>query len=189
MRFDQITRLCAIFVILIQLKMITPYYACNKTERSSPDTHGKIVLVNFFLLGLFIFSGGCSNDLPKEHKVVQAQDGVIRLPLKEVNDGNVHFFTYKQGKQPVNFFVRRDAAGNISACFDACFTCYKFRKGYRLEGRDLVCNECGLRFPTGDEKWDNSSGCSPIGVRSAKDNEYFIIKTGDLKKGGRLFNE
>ena len=113
--------LCAIFVILILLKMIIPY-ADNKMECSSPEMHRKFVLAFFFLMGLFIISGGCSNDLPEEHKVVQARDGVIMIPLKELNDGKVHFYTYKQKGQPINFFVRTDDAGHISACFDACFT-------------------------------------------------------------------
>lgn len=164
--------------------MITLY--ANNTKLSSPEIRRKFIMFSLLLL-LSIFSGGCSSDLPKEHNVVEPQNGMIRIPLKEVDDGNVHFFTYKQGGQHINFFVRRDVAGNLSACFDACFTCYKFKKGYRLEGKDLVCNECGLRFPAEAEKWDSSSGCSPIGLRSAKDKEYFIIKTDDLEKGSRLF--
>jgi len=88
--------------------MITLY--ANNTKLSSPEIRRKFIMFSLLLL-LSIFSGGCSSDLPKEHNVVEPQNGMIRIPLKEVDDGNVHFFTYKQGGQHINFFVRRDVAG------------------------------------------------------------------------------
>ncbi len=129
---------------------------------------------------------GCSK-LPSEHTVVTTQNGVIQLPLNTVNDGKVHFYTYRKNGKRINFLVRTDRNNSLTVHFDACFTCSKSKKGYRVEGADLVCNECNLRFPIAEEHWDNSMGCSPVLLKSTADNEYLRIVTADIEKGAKLF--
>jgi uncharacterized membrane protein len=128
---------------------------------------------------------GCSN-LPAEHTVIRASQGEVRIPVKDVNDGKVHFYTYKASGKRINFFVRTDGTGKLSTYFDACYTCYKHKKGYRCEGTDIVCNECNLRFKLAEEKWVHE-GCSPINLTSRREGENIIIRTDDIEKGGRLF--
>jgi uncharacterized membrane protein len=137
----------------------------------------------FFLLLLLVSCG----KQPAEHKVVTPKDGAIRIPVSEVHDGKVHLFTYKKSGKRINFFIRTDGKDSLSACFDACFTCYKHKKGYRQEGTDLVCNECSMKFRLADEHWDNSRGCSPIALKSRIDNNEMVIMTEDLERGGKLF--
>jgi uncharacterized membrane protein len=121
-----------------------------------------------------------------EHQVVRAGDGEISLDVKEFMDGNVHFFTYRKSGRNINFFVRTDGAGNLSTHFDACYACYRKKKGYRQEGADLVCNECGLKFRLADEKWLHQ-GCSPVPLTSRIRHGFIIIKVKDIEKGERLF--
>jgi uncharacterized membrane protein len=121
-----------------------------------------------------------------EHKVIKPSDGKIIVPIDSVNDGKVHFFTYKKSGKRINFFVRTDGKGNISSHFDACYTCYKNKKGYRVEGTDLICNECNLKFRLADEIWENKD-CRPIMLRSKMENNNLIIETSLLEKGARLF--
>lgn len=137
----------------------------------------------FFVL---LFSGGCGKQ-PAEHEVVVPRDGAIRIPVGKVHDGKVHFFTYKKSGKRINFFIRTDGNDNLSSYFDACYTCYRHKKGYKEEGADLVCNECGLKFRLADERWDNSGGCSPILLTSRTEKDELVIMTGDLEKGQRLF--
>lgn len=149
---------------------------------------GRIRIPVAFLLMISItfLLPGCSS-LPAEHTVVKADKGEIRIPLKDVKDGRVHFFTYKKSGKRINFFVRTDGAGKLSTYFDSCFTCHKFKKGYRVEGTDLTCNECKMKFRLADEHWDNSQGCSPINLRSRLDDSFIVIRSDDIEKGGRLF--
>lgn len=135
---------------------------------------------------LLLLSFSCCSKLPAEHAVIRAENGEVRIPVKEVSDGKVHFYTYKESGKLINFFVRTDGAGNLSTYFDACFTCFKRKKGYRCEGTDLVCNECNLRFRLADKKWVHE-GCSPITLISRTEGDRIIIKSADLKKGERLF--
>ncbi len=143
------------------------------------------MLFPFALMVLFV-SGGCGKQ-PVEHKIAAAKDGAIRIPVSEVHDGKVHFFTYKKSGKRINFFVRTDGNDNLSACFDACFTCYKHKKGYREEGTDLICNECNMKFRLADERWDNTQGCSPIMLKSKIENNEIVILTSDIEKGQKLF--
>lgn len=141
--------------------------------------------ISFLLLTCFFFAG-CSK-LPAEHTNITAANNEIRIPVKEINDGRVHFYTFKSSGKRINFFVRTDGTGALSASFDACFTCYKHKKGYRVEGTDLICNECNMKFPIADEKWDNTKGCSPIHLKSVIDDGFMTIRKEDLEKGGKLF--
>ena len=140
----------------------------------------------FFSLCFVLFTYGCSR-LPAEHKVVTSIAGEVHIPVNEVNDGRVHFFTYKRSGKRINFFVRTDGKGDLSSYFDACFTCYKHKKGYRAEGTDLICNECSMKFRLADERWDNTKGCSPILLKSRLDKGYLSIKSEDIEKGVKLF--
>ena len=136
-------------------------------------------------LVVLILSPSCSN-LPKEHKVITAKERVISIPVSEVKDGKVHFFTYKKSGKRINFFIRTDGTGKLSAYFDACYICYKKKKGYRVEGKDLVCNECSLKFGLADEVWENKD-CSPILLKSKVADGNLMIKTEDIEKGIKLF--
>ncbi|MDA8240234.1 MAG: Fe-S-containing protein [Nitrospiraceae bacterium] len=142
---------------------------------------------NIYILLCILFAfAGCSN-LPAEHTVVSVRSGEIRLPIKDFSDGKVHFFTYKKDGKRINFFVRTDGKANLSAYFDACYTCYKHKKGYREEGSDLVCNECNLKFRLAEEHWDTSHGCCPISIKSRIDGTELVIASKDLEKGEKLF--
>lgn len=146
--------------------------------------------LNLFPAYLLLFFSltfcGCSKR-PPEYQLITSKDGEINIPVNKVNDGKVYFFTYKKSGKRINFFVRTDGTGKLSTYFDACFTCYKHKKGYRPEGTVIVCNECSMRFRLADEKFDNSQGCSPISLFSHIDKENIIIKTYDIEKGGKLF--
>ncbi len=143
-----------------------------------------VLILSLVFLSL-IFSG-CSKR-PLEYQNVTAANGEIKIPVSNVNDGKVHFYTYKKNGKRINFFVRTDGTGKLSTYFDACFTCYKFKKGYHEEGASVVCNECQMKFRLADEYFDNSKGCSPIILYSVIDEKNITIKTDDIEKGGRLF--
>ena len=135
---------------------------------------------------VFLLAGACGKQ-PVEHNVVSPKNGAIRIPVREVHDGKVHLFTYKKSGKRINFLIRTDGDDRLSACFDACFTCYKHKKGYRQEGTDLVCNECSMKFRLADEHWDNTQGCSPISLKSRIENNEVVIMAEDLEKGQKLF--
>ena len=129
---------------------------------------------------------GCGRKL-SQYQEAPVRDGRIVIPLGEVSDGKAHFYTYAKGGKQINFFVRTDAKGAVSSYFDACYTCYKQKKGYRQEGSDLVCNECNMRFGLGEEKWEEKGGCDPILLKSSIEDRSLVIETGVIERGVKLF--
>ncbi|GAB4489164.1 MAG: hypothetical protein OHK006_20540 [Thermodesulfovibrionales bacterium] len=138
------------------------------------------------LTGLLFIACACGAK-PADYPHPKAEGGKVIIPLSEVADGKAHFYTYRAGGKQVNFFVRTADDGTVSAHFDACFTCYKKKKGYRLEDDNLVCNECAMTFPLGAKEWDSSQGCSPILLKSKIEENRLVIETELLDKGARLF--
>jgi len=129
---------------------------------------------------------GCGAE-PPVHELVQARDGEIRIPLSRVGDGEVHFFTYRHEGKNVNFLVRTDGSGKLQSHLDACFSCYRYRRGYVVEGDSLVCIACRLSYDTEDEVWDFIGACAPISIHSSVDRGGLVIEERMLARAARYF--
>jgi len=135
---------------------------------------------------LLLLLAGCSKQ-PALYKDAPVKESSIVIPLSEVNDGKAHFYSYRKSGKHINFFVRADGKGTVSAYYDACFTCYKKKKGYRQEGNDLICNECSMKFGLAEEKWPDKDGCNPIHLKSVITDNNLMIDTAVIEKGAKLF--
>ena len=124
---------------------------------------------------------------PPVHELVEAESGAIRIPLARVRDGEVHFFTYRHEGTNVNFLVRTDGSGQLQTHLDACFSCYRYRRGYVVEGDSLVCIACRLSYDTEDEVWDFIGACAPISVHSSIERESLVIEERMLARAARYF--
>jgi uncharacterized membrane protein len=120
------------------------------------------------------------------HTPVTAENGAVKFPLEEIKE-RVHFFTYKADNTNIDFLIRTDGSGNLHAHYDACYVCYMFKKGYRVEGEDLVCIECGFKFRIADEIWEEQRGCAPIDLQGKTEGDFFVIKAKDIERGKSLF--
>lgn len=145
-------------------------------------THAIVVIV----LTLLLLLTGCGKQ-PALYQNAPVQDNRIVIPLNDVKDGRAHFYTYRKSGKNVNFFIRTDGKGTVSSYYDACFTCYKKKKGYRQEGSDLICSECGMKFGLAEEKWLEKDGCDPINLKSTIEGNNIVIDTAVINKGAKLF--
>lgn len=126
---------------------------------------------------LFAGSGG--------FKEVYAQEGMVRIPVSEVNDGLAHYYTFNS-KKPISFFVLRSSDGVIRAAFDACDVCYREKKGYHQEGDLMICNNCGQRFPSVKVN-EIKGGCNPAPLERVQQGDYLVLKASDIETGGFYF--
>jgi hypothetical protein len=120
------------------------------------------------------------------YPLLRAQGGGVRLPLSPQRDGRVHFYTWAQGEQAIEFFAVRAGDGSVHTAFNACEVCFPYREGYRQEGDEVVCNECGQRFPF-EKIGVVSGGCDPVPLPSTVVGEEVVIRVEDLLKGARLY--
>ncbi len=100
---------------------------------------------------------------PTPAKILAAQDNQVRIPLSELTDQSLHFYTADVNGTVVRFLVIHKMNGDYTAALDACQICG--RSGYRQEGQNVVCRNCGasIYVPSiGDH-----GGCNPIPVKSS----------------------
>ena len=129
---------------------------------------------------------GCERQAPEYPVVVPAADRV-KIRLAAVNNGGVHFFTYKHGGKNINFFVRTDGTGKLQAHFDACYSCFKYKLGYVREGNQVVCIACRIGYNLDEVVWDYVGACAPIILSSRIAGDLLVIKRSLLEKGEKFF--
>jgi uncharacterized membrane protein len=153
---------------------------------STKSRNSIVVRRAYIIIFCLVMISGCSSQ-PARYQDAPVRDQRIIIPLSQVSDGNVHFYTYRHAGRSINFFVRTDSKGTISTYFDACYTCYRHKKGYRQEGGDIICNECNMKFGLADQKWEEINGCDPISLKSSLEEHSLVIDTAVIEKGAKLF--
>jgi high-affinity iron transporter len=109
------------------------------------------------------FAYGRAMAAPTPAKILTAQDNQVRIPLSELTDQSLHFYTADVNGTVIRFLVIHKTNGDYTAALDACQICG--RSGYRQEGQNVVCRNCGasIYVPSiGDH-----GGCNPIPVKSS----------------------
>lgn len=114
---------------------------------------------------------------------LQPQSGTVHIPLSEIEDGKLHFFSVPANVfsesmgMPVRFIVIKKPDGTWGTALDACRICG--RAGYRQDGQDVVCRNCAsaIYIPTIGQ----AGGCNPVGFNSHVDGDHLVIELGELK--------
>ncbi|MDA3851937.1 MAG: DUF2318 domain-containing protein [Spirochaetaceae bacterium] len=112
-------------------------------------------------------------------------DNVV-IPLGEFDDGIAKYYRHEVNGTNVDFFVLRSSDGIVRAAFDACDVCYGSKRGYRQEGDNMVCNNCGQRFASvriNEEK----GGCNPSPLERTIQGDHLVISQSDIAAGIRYF--
>ena len=139
------------------------------------------------VLVLYIFSTGRSSASVAHLTAAKAPDGVIAIPLADLNNGEAKFFDYTtSSNKPIRFFAIKSSDGVYRAAADACDVCYRSKMGYHQEGDDMVCKKCGRHFPS-KEVNVVTGGCNPDGIPATVQGDKLLIATSDLDNRAELF--
>ena len=116
----------------------------------------------------FIYARASS--APPSAVPIVADGNVVRIPISEMQDGNLHLFTLDTGSQAVRFMVIKKPNGWGTA-LDACAICGA--EGYRQDGQNVICRHCAsaIYIPT----IGSAGGCNPIGVPSRVEGTDLVI--------------
>jgi FTR1 family protein len=111
-----------------------------------------------------------------EARSIQADGSVVRVPLSEVSDSNLHIYSVDANGTSLRFLVIRKPNGSWGTALDACLICGM--AGYRQEGSNVVCRNCAsaIYVPTIGQ----AGGCNPIGVPSRAENGALVIDVASL---------
>jgi high-affinity iron transporter len=109
---------------------------------------------------------------------IDAVNGLVRIPVADVGDGNLHLFTVRSGAQSFRFLIIRKPSG-WGVALDACRICGA--AGYRQDGRNVICRHCdsAIYIPTIGEQ----GGCNPIGVPSRVEGGDIVVDFSAFARG------
>lgn len=116
------------------------------------------------------------------YPLVVAEGGVVRLPLAAFDDHKAHYYSYVHEGRTIEFFVLKSKDGIVRAAFNACDVCFAAKKGYSQEGDEMVCNNCGNRFPS-DQINEVRGGCNPSPLARTVDGGTVVIQAEDIVAG------
>ena len=129
------------------------------------------------------------NFLGEKGENVNLNNEEIRLATSIFNDNQAHFYNVKMpAGKIIYFFVVKDRNGIYRAAANACVVCFKTYKGFRQEGNEIVCNNCGNRYPV-EKIATEKGGCNPGPINpnlEVKSGEV-IINKADLDEVLNLF--
>jgi hypothetical protein len=133
--------------------------------------------------GLLVSAATLGHD---PYPAVEATDGAVRLSLSTFDDFQAHFYTFMYQGQPIEFFVLKSKDGVVRAAFNACDVCFPAKKGYHQEGDEMVCNNCGSRFPSNLIN-EVRGGCNPAPLTRTVEGNVLLIQVQDLAQGLSYF--
>ncbi len=114
---------------------------------------------------------------PPPARMLSPQGNELRIPVVEVSDGNLHFYTAEIQGSLVRFLVVRKPGGWGTA-LDACMICGPI--GYRQEGSNVVCRNCASAIYV--PSIGNAGGCNPISVPSRVEADQLVIELDALAR-------
>jgi len=134
------------------------------------------LIVILALTADFIYAKA-NSALPTVTKIA-VQGSSLRVPIAQVNDGDMHLFSADVGDgKVVRFMIIKKPTGWGTA-LDACRICGA--EGYRQDGQNVICRHCGsaIYVPTIGE----AGGCNPIGVPSRVDGTDLVLDISALSQ-------
>jgi len=118
-----------------------------------------------------------ANSAPPSSRQVAAAADLIRIPLAELQDGNLHTFTVKSGTQDCRFNIIKKPQG-WGVALDACRICGA--EGYRQDGQNVVCRHCAsaIYIPTIGE----AGGCNPVGLPFQIEGSDIVVNVSSITR-------
>jgi high-affinity iron transporter len=157
-------------------------YEFERQRRWSFLAAALYVVVVLMLGAEFVYARAM--DAPSPSHGLTAQNGEVRIPLSELTDSSLHFYTATVGITTVRFMVIHRTNGDYVTALDACQICGT--KGYKQEGQNVVCRNCGavIYIPSIGEK----GGCNPIPVKSRVEGGEVIVDLSDLASSAKTIH-
>jgi high-affinity iron transporter len=105
-----------------------------------------------------------------------AQGNEVRIPLTDLADSNLHYYTADANGTAIRFLVVHRNNGDYATALDGCQICGW--SGYRQEGQNVICRNCGaaIYIPSIGE----SGGCNPVALKSRVEGGEVVVDLSAL---------
>ena len=145
-----------------------------------------IITMLVLLAAIFFISKGTTTG--NATQTIPLTTGITEIPLTEITE-EAKWYEYDADGKKVKFFAVKSSDGSIKTAFDACDVCYGSKKGYRQEGAQMICNNCGNKYPISGLGTENRAGggCWPGYLPSEIQGGTLVIKHSDIEAGKYRF--
>jgi FTR1 family protein len=149
-------------------------WECRRQRRWSFAAAILCVGIVLSLAGEFVYTRAMSAPAPA--KMLVSLDSHVRIPLSELTDSSLHFYTADVNGTVIRFLVIHQTSGSYAVALDACQICGW--AGYRQEGQNVICRNCGatIYIPSIGDR----GGCNPIPVKSQVERGEVIVDLSAL---------
>ncbi len=139
--------------------------------------------VVFTLAAQFVYARAAA--APPDARLLAPQGSLVRIPLTDLNDSNLHFYSVDVRGSVIRFLVIHKRNGDYGMALDACQICGA--QGYRQEGSNIICRNCAaaIYIPSIGE----SGGCNPIGVKSRVEGGEVVVDLSALADAAALIHK
>jgi uncharacterized membrane protein len=110
----------------------------------------------------------------------------VKIPLKTLDSGRALFLSLESEGRQLYYFALKSPDGNYRAALDTCDVCYRTNRGYRQEGDQMVCNNCGQKFAC-DKIGEVKGGCNPHPLVHKEEAGFMVIRKADIVAGKDYF--
>lgn len=167
-----------------KVKKATVLDAGKKENAKSMITVAAIAAVVAGLLFFFYRDNNSASD-QKYHPKMQNSRYIFDARI--FDDGAARHFQHRTGDVVINYFILKSSDGIIRAAFDACDVCWREGKGYYQDGDEMVCRNCGRRFPSVLVN-EVKGGCNPAPLKRRVINGEVVIHIKDILQGRQYFD-
>ena len=146
---------------------------------------GSVYVSSFLFIMLvtaeFIYAKSLSQ--PQKATEIAFVNGQASIPLKDVSDGDIHFFQANENGVEVRFWLYQKPDGKIATVLDACEICGSV--GFYKGTGGVVCKNCAA--PINPQSVGMAGGCNPIPLKAETTADAIVIRETDLAVGTRMF--
>ena len=110
----------------------------------------------------------------------------VRIPLTALDSGKAIFLSVEAEGRQLFYFALKSPDGAYRAALDTCDVCFRTNRGYRQEGDQMVCNNCGQKFAC-DKIGEVRGGCNPHPLAHKEEAGFMVIRKADIAAGKEYF--
>lgn len=147
-------------------------------------THKHLVVVAVLVVILLsaLYIAGLKGDGATVQDIT-AMNGEVRVPIVNISS-DVSYFRINIDNVTIRFFSVLGSDTEVHTAFDACDVCYTARAGYHQRDENMLCGNCGNRYPINGIGTENlGGGCWPGFLWVTSDGDSIIVQVDDLRKG------
>ena len=135
---------------------------------------------------LFPLSSHALFGFGSRYQNVKPVNGEVIIPLKKINDGKAHYYSFNEQNSSIRFFVVKSKDNIFRAAFDACDVCFPEKKGYSQAGDYMICNNCGQKFHSNQINV-LKGGCNPAPLMRKLVGNNLVIPIAAIRSGISYF--